>query len=132
TVFLNDDFHAEGEVRMLGAQIGGDLDCTRGAFENPSGDALSADRSSVAGDVILREGFHAKGDIRLVGVQIGGNLDCTNSKLTKLTAKSASIKGNILWVDLRNAASAELDLRNASVGSMGDDSDEEKWPQHLL
>ena len=42
SVFLNDGFQAEGEVRLLNAEIAGTLSCEGGAFEN-DGDALSAD-----------------------------------------------------------------------------------------
>ena len=35
TVFLDKEFHARGEVRLPGAKIGGQLDCTDGIFENP-------------------------------------------------------------------------------------------------
>ena len=82
-LFLRGGFHAEGEVRLLGAKIRGDLDCEKGTFTNPpkaglaaSGHALSADSIDVDGSVYLRYGFRAEGDVRLVGAQIGGDLSC--------------------------------------------------------
>ena len=56
-VFLNKGFSAEGEVRLLGAQIGGDLVCGGGTFKGSGDDALSADRAEVRGYVFLNHGF---------------------------------------------------------------------------
>ena len=39
-VHFRDGFSAEGEVRLLGANIGGSLDCQDGKFHNPNGGAL--------------------------------------------------------------------------------------------
>ena len=50
-VFLTNGFRAEGEVRLLGADIGGQLGCTGATFSNPTGDALSADGLKTAGAV---------------------------------------------------------------------------------
>jgi hypothetical protein len=131
-VFLSNGFHAEGEVRLLGARIGSDLDCERGTFINPSGDALSADRMNVRGDVFLRNEFYAEGVVRLPGAQIGGDLACNDSTFTKLDARAATVKGDFWWWGLKHAAGVELDLTNASVGSIGDDWDERKWPKSLV
>lgn len=82
-VFLRKGFHSSGPVRLLGARIGGNLECDGGTFENPwrrdddeSGVALAADGAIVDGAVFLRNGFRAMGEVRLIGVQIGGVLDC--------------------------------------------------------
>jgi hypothetical protein len=40
-------------VRLLGARIGGQLGCTGARLENPNGDALNAERSTVEGSVFL-------------------------------------------------------------------------------
>ncbi|MDG4576082.1 MAG: hypothetical protein P9C36_07200 [Defluviicoccus sp.] len=46
---------ASGEVRLLGAKIGGNLDCSGGSFENPEGVALNADRADVQGVLFWRQ-----------------------------------------------------------------------------
>ena len=78
TVFLRNGFHAEGAVRPLGAQIGGQLDCGNATFKNPlqpgaagTGVALNADGIAVTGDVFLQNGFSTEGEVRLPGAQIG-------------------------------------------------------------
>ncbi len=37
-VFLRNGFNAEGEVRLVGAQVGGYVECTRATFKNPHQD----------------------------------------------------------------------------------------------
>ena len=75
-VFLRDGFHAEGEVNLIGATVGGYLECGGGTFHNPKGDALSADGIKVAGGVFLGDGFNATGEVRLLGATVGGDLAC--------------------------------------------------------
>lgn len=61
-LFLRNGFHAEGEVRLVAATIGGTLDASGGTFENSNGNALNADGIKVASGVFLRNGFTAKGE----------------------------------------------------------------------
>ena len=91
-------FYATGEVRLTGARIGGNLNCTGGQFENSKGAALSADRVNVGDSVLLQSGFHATGEVRLLGARIGGDLDCTggqfeNSKGDAFSADGAHVRG---------------------------------------
>jgi hypothetical protein len=133
-VFLRDGFHAAGLVRLLGAEIGGDLDCSGGTFENPpqvgvegTGTALSAARAIVRGAVFLRNGFGAVGEVRLSGAQIGADLDCNGASFQgRLRAQTAIIKAALIWVDLVNQAELMLDLTNATAGALVDDI--ESWP----
>jgi hypothetical protein len=73
---MSEGFKALGEVRLLCANIGGQLNCSNGTFQNPGGYALTADGLTVTGDVFLREGFKAQGEVRLPGANIGGQLAC--------------------------------------------------------
>jgi hypothetical protein len=82
-VLLRKDFKANGEVRLMGAQIGRDLECDGGTFCNPSlkdvagsGMALNADGIDVRGYVFLRTGFNACGEVRFLRAHIGRNLEC--------------------------------------------------------
>jgi sRNA-binding regulator protein Hfq len=118
SVLLRNGFSAEGGVRLLGAQIGGNLECDKGSFKNPpkegldsSGTALNADRINVKGGVLLRNGFSAEGQVRLPGAQIAGDLDCHDAALSELTV---------------------LDLRSASAGSIIDDKPSWPGPGKLL
>lgn len=119
-VFLHDGFNATGEVRLLGAQIEGDLGCSKGKFNGKEGDALSADSAMIKGSVFLRDGFQAKGTVRLLGAQIGGNLECSKGQFDgkegrALSADRAVIKGSVFLRDGFQAAGT-VRLLNAQIG----------------
>lgn len=52
-VIFRDGFRADGEVHIVGVDIGIDLDCSGGKCLNPSGSALTADGVKVAGSIYL-------------------------------------------------------------------------------
>ncbi len=115
-VFLDDGFNANGEVRLLAAQIGGNLQCGGGTFTNETGSAFRGEDADIKGSVELGSGqkeisFVAKGAVILIRVQIGGILHCEGAHLE----------------------AASLDLSDASAGSLID-SATTKWPKpgHLL
>ena len=120
TIFFRDRFKVEGEVSLIGATIGGDLDFGPAQFKAPEGDAISADRARIGGDVIFGDGFQAKGEVRFLGATIGGDLECeraefSNSGNDALSAESAQIEGSVNLHDgleLRGC----LNLENAEVG----------------
>jgi len=90
-VFLTDGFTAtgagdDGAVNLVGAHIGGNLDCTGAVLVNDSGPAVAADSLQVGQDVTLRGGFTAtgagdNGAVNLRGAHIGGRLSCTGATL---------------------------------------------------
>ena len=97
-------FHATGQVSLLGARIGGQLNCTGGRFENPCGEALKADGADIRGSVNLCASFHATGVVWLVGTRIGALLNCAggrfeNPKKKALVADSAEIGGSVFLHD---------------------------------
>ena len=119
-VILNNGFSAEGAVRLLGANIGGNLDCADGRFHNPGGKAFHADGLTTKGSVNLNEGFSAEGAVRLLGANIGGDLECTDGKFHNpggkaLNADGLTTKGK---VNLNNDFSAEGEvwLLAANIG----------------
>lgn len=135
-VSLSDGFQAEGEVWLLGAQIGGNIDCRAGIFKNPSqkdvqrsGTALTAENVSVNGNVSLRDGFQAEGEVWLLGAQIRGNLDCSGGifknpsqkdlqeSAAALNAQNARITGDVF---LREGFQAEGEVNLLGIGIDGD------------
>jgi len=136
TVFLNKGFRAQGDVRLLGANIGGDLDCSNATFANPprpgvpgSGIALNADGIVVKGTVFLNKDFRAEGEVRLLGGQVGGQLACTGGSISgALNADAATVKRSLFWTDIVNPERTTLILNDASVGALVDDS--KSWPSH--
>ena len=125
-VYLWNGFSAEGEVRLLGANIGGDLNCEGGKFDNPGKCALSADKLTAKSDVILSGGFSAKGEVRLVGADIGGNLDCEGGGFDNpdggaLDIEGGNISGNLFWRETTCKGNVLLTYAKANV--LEDDSD---------
>jgi len=99
-VVLGDGFSATGEVRLVGARIGGDLNCLGATLTNEDGIALVADTAEINGNVFFCGGFSATGALRLLGATIAGQLDCSGATLTNeggdaLDATTAEINGNV-------------------------------------
>jgi len=119
-VFLRNGFQAKGEVRLLGANIGGDLSCIGATFNNPKGKALNADGLTTKGHVFLRKGFQAKGEVRLLRANIGGDLDCDgatfeNPEGEALNADGLTTQG---YLFLRNAkVRGQVWLLGANIGA---------------
>ncbi|WP_200224064.1 hypothetical protein [Rhodoferax fermentans] len=119
-VFLKDGFTATSEVRLLGAQIGGDLACRGAKLDGQDSNALSADGAMIKGSVFLSAGFTASGKVRLLGVQIGRNLECQGAKLDgkdgdALSADRALIKGDV-YLGNGFTATGEVRLLGAQIG----------------
>lgn len=61
---------AEGTVSMIGAKLGGDLDCVGAAFSNAGGRALSLDGLDVTGTFFLQNGPNVVGMMVLTAATI--------------------------------------------------------------
>jgi len=103
-------FEAVGEVRLLGAEIGGQLSLNgaslKGATDDQGrviGNALSADGAVIKGGVFCRpaEGhrFEAEGEVRLSGTEIGGQLSLNGASLKGATDDQGRVIGNALSAD---------------------------------
>uniref|UniRef100_A0A2X0QU20 Membrane-associated oxidoreductase n=1 Tax=Candidatus Nitrotoga fabula TaxID=2182327 RepID=A0A2X0QU20_9PROT len=88
---------ASGNVHLLGAQIGGDLDCAEATFDGKGGNALSADGAVIRHSIHLDK-FTAKGNVCLMGIQVGGTLECEGAKF-KGTKKQDGSHGRALSAD---------------------------------
>ena len=133
SMFLRDVFSAQGAIRLLGAQIGGQLSCTGATLEVEKGYALSADRAVIKGSVFLDD-FSAQGAIRLLGAQIGGDLSCIGAKLkgkegNALLADGMVVSGGFFFRDLQSPVSG-VRLSSAKVGQLLDDAD--SWGSDLV
>lgn len=79
SMLMNNDFCAQGEVRIIGTRIHGNLTCTGGSFISidDEGNALIATRATVDGSVYLSKGFNSQGKVKLLGTIIKGQLNCS-------------------------------------------------------
>ncbi len=131
-IFLDDGFTASGQVRLVSAEIGGDLDCKSATFNgllyqgNLGGSSLSADRINVRGGVFLNQSFSANGEVRLLGAVIGDNFTCTGATINgpleggkptgnALSADAINVKGSI-FLNNKFVARGEVRLLGAVIG----------------
>ncbi|MCB6179738.1 hypothetical protein LHP98_16575 [Rhodobacter sp. Har01] len=68
-------FHVEGELRLSGARIGGQLDLGGAELSNPAGPALSAQRMQVAAEFFWQDVTVATGTLHLPSAQVGDLVD---------------------------------------------------------
>ena len=111
---------AKGEVRLLGAKLGGDLSCNGARLTaGEAGRALNADGLEATGAVFLK-GLEAKGEVQLLGAKLGGDLDCAGARLTAgetgmaLKADGLEATGTVFLRGLE--ATGEVRLPGAKLG----------------
>ncbi len=100
-MFLTKASTTSGAVRLLGADIAGQLNChgARLAGRASLGDALVGDGITVGDDVNLDEGFTASGTVRLRSADITGLLNCRGAKLTGSDKDGNALVGNWMKAD---------------------------------
>jgi hypothetical protein len=103
--FLRGHFKAKGEIRLLGATIGGDLSCRGAQLSNPDGKVLNADGAKIDGNVFLSDGFKADGNVDFTNIEVKGYFNCYKNA-------AAEISG--------------FDFRSAKVGTLRDGA--ASWP----
>lgn len=99
-VFLCGKFSATGDVVLLGARIGGQLNCS-GNFKGSTNGALVADAIVVGGGVFLVDEFKAEGIVRFVGAHITGQFICRKARFEEdvksgLCATGLVMTGSVL------------------------------------
>jgi hypothetical protein len=118
-----DRLQASGEVRLLRARIGGDLNCN-GAVLQTTEVALMAQAARIRGDVRLGARFRSAGRVVLRGAKIEGDVDCEGAAMQALEGARMRVLGELRWTGIEEAAA--LRLRGASVGALRDDRS--SWP----
>ena len=117
---LNQEFTAAGALRLIGADIGGNIEGS-GARLNRAGDdryALVADVLKVGDDVNFDSGFTAAGALSLIGADIGGNLDCSGAQLNRADADGNALVADTLKVGHDLFLSALSDLEFIAAGGI--------------
>jgi hypothetical protein len=104
-VSFGNGFKALGMVRLIGATINGDLDCSGGQFldSNTNDSALIVERTKITGRVELGAGFVADGRVDFTGATIGESFNCSgghfqnfNADEYVLVVQGAKIDGTVL------------------------------------
>ncbi len=145
-VTLSEGFESVGEVRFVGAQIGGDFHAGRARVTghvDPAGArsaALVLDRATVQGSVFLDAGFAAAGRVCLRRARIGGDLDCTAAAFdmvgdatwgngVALVLDRARIGGTLFLRQLQGPLLG-ASLAETRVKVLADDAS--AWGEHLV
>jgi hypothetical protein len=119
SAYLGEGFRAMGSIVLLGATLGGNLECD-GAILTSTGLAFVADGATIRGDVLMREGFAAAGCVRLQGARVEGDVAFDGATLTNgvgwaLLAEGVDIRGDLRLRDGFNATGG-VDLSGARLG----------------
>jgi hypothetical protein len=117
---LKDGFESNGEIRLVGTNIGGQLAMRGAKLTNPDGNTLAADGATITGDIFLDNGLESNGEIRLLGTNIGGQLTMSGAKLTNpdgntLAADGATITGDI-FLDNGLESNGQIRLLGTNIG----------------
>jgi hypothetical protein len=118
-------------VNLRGAEIGGQLSCISGEFENEGKTAFNCDTIKVRADVFLRFGFHAKGEVNFIRAVIVGGLQCQGGTFENEGALALDLSlskiGAGIFLNEIASFKGDLDLRHAEAVTFTDD--ESSWPQ---
>jgi hypothetical protein len=126
-VFLCEMFTAVGAVRLVGADITGQLNCG-GAHLNGTdshGNALVANGMRVSDDVFIDRGFTAAGNLSLVAARFGGSVVFKPTALAgegqiALDMARAQIAGAMWWAPAAQVSGC-VTMEGASLGELADD-----------
>jgi hypothetical protein len=129
-VILDEGFTAAGAVRLLGADITGQLNCGGAELTGKGnhGRTLVADGVNAGGDVFLDKGFTAAGTVSLRSARISGSVVLHPAALAgrdqvALNAAGAQIAGALLWSPAGQIV-GQVNLEGATIGELADD-----WPR---
>jgi len=116
---------SEGEIRLLGARIDHDIDCSDAKLV-VKGIAFGMDGAKIGGYIFLVNGFESEGEIRLVGAEIGGDLVFRGGKVTEVYCQNIIVKGDLIWQGIKKPENTYFTLVGANVKNFRDDL--ESWP----
>jgi len=121
SIMLNDNFHAEGQVSLLGAKIGGQLNCVAGRFINTDGIAFVAECAKIGGSFLLcgrdfkdekRKKTSPEDNLKIEG---------------KVLLNGLEVKKSFVWCKVDSPEKVVLDIQHATIGSLWDER--ESWPE---
>jgi hypothetical protein len=127
SVSLDDGFTAAGAIRLVGADITGQLTCRSAklAGTDGNGNTLAANGMNVSDTVFLDGGFTATGTLSFVSARFGDSIEFKPAALatgdrTALDMTGAHIGGSLIWVPAVQVTGL-VDLEGAVFGEIADD-----------
>ncbi len=117
------NFISKGKVTLVGANIGGEWDCSNGIFaaadKSLDSKVIHADEIKVGGSVLMSGGFCAKGAVRLHGARVEGIFDCSRGKFqADLSARAAEFKNALVLENTKGSGTINLEF--AKTGALAD------------
>ncbi|MDD9827152.1 MAG: hypothetical protein OXU92_02040 [Deltaproteobacteria bacterium] len=109
---LSDGFKTFYQVDLNNANIGGQLNCDKGHFE----EGLIAQGLKVGKAVFLRGGFKSNGEVDLNGASIGGQLACDGGHLKKGLMAHNLKTGAGVFLSSGFESNGKVDLNGANIG----------------
>jgi hypothetical protein len=125
--FLREGFETSGTIRMPGAQVKSDFDCTGAKLEVKNEYALFADGAEIRGNALFCKAFESSGKISLRGARVGGKIEFVGATVAQVDCTNLNASGDLYWMKIKVSDATSLDLRGASVKNLYDDED--SWPQ---
>jgi hypothetical protein len=119
-LYFGGTFDAQGEVNLVGADIGGLLACSGGRFHNTEGPAVVADGLTVKGGMYFGRGVVVDGGLRLPGAKVFGQVrwlggTFTGTKRPAINADGIGVSGGVLFGE-DFTCNGELRLVGAEIG----------------
>jgi len=111
-VFLDDGFKADGVVSLVGAEVGGQLSCSGGRFEEgldatnlKTSSAVFMDSRLVEGQVLA---FESNGEVILRSAEIGGQLICSGGRFKEGLNAGGLKTSSAVFMDSEIAADGQV------------------------
>ena len=121
---LNAGCHIDGDVLLMHARVGRDLNCERMRLRgsdqtgSPSRYRFDAGSARIDGDVVLTDGFEAVGEVRFMAARIGGDFRAGSARLAA-DLDDAGARGVALDLDrARVGGSVRLDAGFSAAGQV--------------
>jgi len=108
----------EGEVRLVRAQIHGNLNCSHATVRNSTGPAFNADWIDCKGYVLL-DHVKTRGEIRLVGAAINGDFSCIGAIMENqdhVALRADCVKAGYVYLSGGFTAKGRVRLTVAEIG----------------
>ncbi|NLD39134.1 MAG: hypothetical protein GX654_19925 [Desulfatiglans sp.] len=106
-LFMDDGFHAKGEVDITNAKIAAPVYCCGGLFENTNGNAINAERAVVQGDFTL-EKSSVKSDKNSF-IHVDGFIRLEKARIEKALVFNSISENSKCTLDLKNAYAHTLE-----------------------
>ena len=116
---LGAGFEATGEVRLIGAIIDRELNCSNGSFDGGGGPALLANGLQCRGRVFFNEEFTALGEVSLLNARIETELNCSNGTFRNPRGRALAAGGLVcngsVFINEKFTAEGTVELADARV-----------------